>query len=119
LIEAVRERAETAREQEAKRKQREKRKPFNLTTGQTVVNLALSPDGKYIIATMAEQATGAKNAIVPNYVTESAYTEDIPNRTKVGDTQGRTRLVIIDVETGEMKPVDHGQRQPAPTTRRK
>ena len=117
LIEAVRERAEQREEQEAKRKQREKRKPFNLTTGQTVVNLALSPDGKYIIATMAEQATGAKNAIVPNYVTESAYTEDIPNRTKVGDTQGRTRLVIIDVETGEMKPVDHGQRQPAPTTR--
>jgi len=70
LIEAVRERAEQREEQEAKRKQREKRKPFNLTTGQTVVNLALSPDGKYIIATMAEQATGAKNAIVPNYVTE-------------------------------------------------
>jgi dipeptidyl aminopeptidase/acylaminoacyl peptidase len=66
---------------------------------------------------MAEQATGAKNAIVPNYVTESAYTEDIPNRTKVGDAQGRTRLVIIDVETGEVKPVDHGQRQPASTTR--
>ena len=50
---------------------------------------------------------------MPNYVTESAYTEDIPGRTKVGDTQGRTRLVIIDVETGESKNVDHGQRLPA------
>jgi dipeptidyl aminopeptidase/acylaminoacyl peptidase len=117
LIEAVRERTEQREEQEAKLKQREKRKPFNLTAGQTVGNLTLSPDGKYIIATVAEQATGAKNAIVPNYVTESAYTEDIPNRTKVGDTQGRTRLVIIDAENGEVKPVDHGQRQPAPTTR--
>jgi dipeptidyl aminopeptidase/acylaminoacyl peptidase len=117
LIEAVRERAEQREEQEAKRKQREKRKPFNVTAGQTVVNLALSPDGKYVIATVAEQATGAKNAIVPNYVTESAYTEDIPNRTKVGDTQGRTRFVIIDAESGEVKPVDHGQRQPASTTR--
>src|SRR5260370_1092297 len=60
-----------------------------------------------------EPGAGAKNTIVPNYVTESAYTEDITGRTKVGDTQGRTRLVIIDVETGETKNVDHGQRLPA------
>ena len=36
--------------------------------------------------------SGAKNSVVPNYVTESAYTEDIPSRNKVGDEQNRTRL---------------------------
>ena len=113
LIDAVRERAEQREEQEKKRKEREKRKPFSIPTGQNVLNLNLSPDGKYVIATISEPATGAKNIIVPNYVTESAYTEDIPGRNKVGDVQGRTRLVIIDVESGETKNVDHGQKQPA------
>ena len=117
LIEAVRERAEQREEQEKKRKEREKRKPFNVRAGQNVINLVLSPDGKYVIATISETSTGAKNTIVPNYVTESAYTEDIPGRTKVGDTQARTRLVIVEVETGEVKNVDHGQREVAPPVR--
>src|SRR5882762_7018997 len=119
LLDAVRERAEQREEQEKKRKEREKRKPFNLPAGQSVVNLSLSPDGKYVIATTNEPGTGAKNTIVPNYVTESAYTEDIPGRTKVGDTQGRTRLVIINVETGETQNVDHGQRLSATNAQQK
>lgn len=113
LLDAVRERAEQREEQEKKRKEREKRKPFNLPTGQNAVSLILSPDGKYVVATISEPGAGAKNTVVPNYVTESAYTEDIPGRTKVGDPQGRTRIAIIDVETGESKNVDHGQRMPA------
>jgi dipeptidyl aminopeptidase/acylaminoacyl peptidase len=113
LLDAVRERAEQREEQEKKRKEREKRKPLNLPTGQNAVSLTLSPDGRYAIATISEPGAGSKNTIVPNYVTESAYTEDISGRTKVGDTQGRTRLVIIDVESGETKNVDHGQRLPA------
>jgi len=113
LLDAVRERAEQREEQEKKRKEREKRKPFAVPAGQNVVNLNLSPDGKYVIATISESAAGSKNTIVPNYVTESAYTEDIPGRTKVGDTQNRTRLVVINVETGETKNVDHGRKLPA------
>src|SRR5256714_6734529 len=118
LLDAVRERAEQREEQEKKRKEREKRKPFNLPTGQNVINLNLSPDGKYVIATVSEPATGAKNTIVPNYVTESAYTEDIPGRTKVGDAQNRSRIVIINAETGETKNVDHGQRLAHPPVQR-
>jgi len=113
LLDAVRERAEQREEQEKKRKERETRKPFAVPTGQNVVNLNLSPDGKNVIATISEPGAGSKNTIVPNYVTESAYTEDIPGRNKVGDTQNRTRLVSINVETGETKNVDHGQRLPA------
>ncbi|HKQ72695.1 MAG TPA: prolyl oligopeptidase family serine peptidase [Blastocatellia bacterium] len=117
LIEAVRERAQNREEQEAKRKQREKRKPFTPPAGQSVANLQLSPDGKYVLASVIQPASGAKNTIVPNYVTESAYTEDIPSRNKVGDEQGRTRLAIISVETGDVNWVDHGQKQPQPNQR--
>ena len=109
LLEAVRERAQQREEQEAKRKKRETRKPFNVPAGQSVGSLSLSPDEKYVIASVFEPGTGAKNTIVPNYVTESAYTEDIPSRNKVGDNQARSRLAVISVETGEVKFVDHGQ----------
>jgi dipeptidyl aminopeptidase/acylaminoacyl peptidase len=65
-----------------------------------------------------EPAGGAKSTIVPNYVTESAYTEDIPARTKVGDAQARSRMAVISVASGESKWVDHGQRvEVAPAVR--
>lgn len=116
LIEAVNERVKNREEQEAKRKQRETRKPFSPPAGQSVGNLNLSPDGKYVIATVFQPPTGAKNTIVPNYVSDSGYTEDIPGRSKVGDAQSRTRLAILSVKTGDVNWVDHGQKQAvAPT----
>src|SRR6266511_1460589 len=63
LLDAVRERAEQREEQEKKRKEREKRKPFSVPTGQNVINLSLSPNGKYVIASINEPGTGAKNTI--------------------------------------------------------
>lgn len=114
LLEAVRERAERREELEARRKARETRKPFNVPSGQNVAGLALSPDGKYVVATVIQPATGAKNTIVPNYITESSYTEDIPSRSKVGDAQGRSRAAIIEVASGESQWVDHGQRAAQP-----
>lgn len=116
LLEVVRERALKREEDEKKRKARETRKPFQLTQGQTAGNLSLTPDGKSVIVVVNESATGAKNTIVPNYVTESAYTEDIPGRTKVGDVQGRNRIAIVNIENGESKWVDHGQRLATPPT---
>ncbi|MGE3467272.1 MAG: prolyl oligopeptidase family serine peptidase, partial [Pyrinomonadaceae bacterium] len=121
LLDVIRERAEKREADEKKRKEREKerRKPFQLTSMQSTGNMSLSPDGKNVIVVVNERATGAKSTIVPNYVTESAYTEDIPARTKVGDVQGRNRVAIISVETGESKWVDHGQRlaEPPPVQR--
>jgi dipeptidyl aminopeptidase/acylaminoacyl peptidase len=110
LIDAVRERVEAREQQEAKSKAKEKRKPLSLPAGQSVLNLSLSPDGVYVVATIGEPATGARNTIVPNYVSDSGYTEDIPGRTKVGDVQGHTRQMIVNVETGDAKQIDHGQR---------
>lgn len=115
LIQAVKERVGVREEQDERRKKRETRKPFNVPAGQNVVQLSLSPDEKYVLATVSQPGTGSKNAIVPNYVTESGYTEDIPARAKVGDAQARTRLAVIEAATGEVKWVDHGQRNEART----
>jgi dipeptidyl aminopeptidase/acylaminoacyl peptidase len=109
LLEVVRERAEQREEQEKRRRERETRRAFTVPLGQNVTSLALSPDGAQVVMTVGEQAAG-KGTIVPNYVTESGYTEDIQGRTKVGDTQGRTRIALVSVATGEVKWVEPGIR---------
>jgi len=110
LLTVVREQATKKEEDEAKKKREHPRKPFNLQERQNVTALALTPDEKYVIAGVSEAGVGTKNTIVPNFVTESSYTEDIPSRNKVGDNQNRLRLAILSVETGEVKWVDHGQK---------
>ena len=112
LLEVVREQAAKKEEEEARKKRENPRKPFNLQGLQTVTGLALTPDEKYVIASVSEPGTGTKNTVVPNFVTESGYTEDIPSRNKVGDNQNRIRLAILNVETGEVKWADHGQKLP-------
>jgi dipeptidyl aminopeptidase/acylaminoacyl peptidase len=59
-------------------------------------NVQLSPDGRYVTYRLIQTAEGAKNAIVPDYVTSSGYTEDIPNRTKVGSPQATSESFIFD-----------------------
>jgi dipeptidyl aminopeptidase/acylaminoacyl peptidase len=56
----------------------------------------LSPDGRYVTYRLTQAAEGAKNTIVPNYVTSSGYTEDIQNRTKVGSPQSTSVSYIFD-----------------------
>ena len=109
LLEIINERAKRREEQDAKRKKENPRKPYTLTARQSVTTLQLSPDGKYVIAGVNDSGEGTKNNNVPNYVTESTYTEDIPSRNLVGDNQARTRFAFLNVATGEAKMIDHGQ----------
>jgi dipeptidyl aminopeptidase/acylaminoacyl peptidase len=114
LLEAVREREAARAQQEAKRRQEPaQRKPFTPAAGQTVRELALSPDEKYVFA-MVWEAGNARNTVVPNYITDSAYVEDIPGRPNVGDSQTTSRIAILNAQTGDVTWVDHGQRR-APT----
>jgi len=110
LLEVVRERAAKRDEEEAKRKRENPRKPFELPAGQTIEWLQLTPDEKYVVAGVKQTGADAKKTVVPNFVTESGYTEDISSREKVGDNQSPVRLAILSVETGEMKWVDAGQK---------
>ncbi len=69
-----------------------------MEAGQTVAALQLTPDEKYVIASIREAAKGAKHTIVPSFVTESGYTEDIASYEKVGDRQSLVRLAILSVK---------------------
>jgi len=62
----------------------------------TVDQIQLAPDGKFITYRLAK-APQVKSTIVPNYVTESGFTEDIPARTKVGAQQTQYELMIYDI----------------------
>jgi dipeptidyl aminopeptidase/acylaminoacyl peptidase len=103
LFEAIRERAAEREEQETKRKGEHPRKPFILQAGQSVASLQLAPDEKYVIASIREAPKDAKHTVVPRFVTESGYTEDVESYEKVGDRQSLVRLALVSVANGEMK----------------
>ena len=106
LLEAVDRRAKLREEEEAKRKKENPRKPWILAVRQTIATLMLAPSEEYVIASVTEAPEGSKQAVVPNYVTESAYTDTIASRTMVGDLQNRTRLAIVNAKSGEVTWVD-------------
>lgn len=60
--------------------------------------LAISPDARFVSYRLfkAIPATQAKSTIIPNYVTETGFTTDIPGRTKVGVQQGISEYYIFD-----------------------
>jgi dipeptidyl aminopeptidase/acylaminoacyl peptidase len=73
---------------------------FDLTERQAVTDAALVGDGTYALLVVTERAQ-SRPAVVPRFVSESAYTEDISSRTKVGDAQDDRRLAILNLRTGE------------------
>ncbi|MCO6497686.1 MAG: S9 family peptidase [Chitinophagaceae bacterium] len=67
-----------------------------VTGNKRMMGLALSPDGRNVSYALTQPATSPKNTIVPNYVTESGYTTDIPGRSKVGTVGGSTEFYVYD-----------------------
>lgn len=57
----------------------------------------LSPDGQFITFRLSKTAN-AKSTVVPNYVTTSGFTENIPARTKVGAAQNASELFVYDIK---------------------
>ena len=67
-------------------------KTFTLLSGERVGQITVSPSGNAVLFTTTTAAPESRAGIVPNYVTSSGFTEDIPNRTKVGDVQNVSRI---------------------------
>jgi len=107
LIEHTRAEAEKKKKAEEKEKARALPK-FELADRQSATDLQLSPDGTHAFILIVESTDTAKRPNVPNYVTESSYTEDIPARTFAGDAQDKRTLVIMDLETGKTVQADSG-----------
>lgn len=73
-----------------------KPKPYYL--GQkNASGFTLSPDEKFVTFILSQSASQAKNTIVPSYVTESGFTEDINGRTKVGEPQTSFEFHVYNV----------------------
>ncbi len=61
-------------------------------------SIVVSPDGRFVTYRLTTPVTTNHNIIVPNYVTASGYTEDIPGRTKVGETLATSESFIYDAQ---------------------
>jgi dipeptidyl aminopeptidase/acylaminoacyl peptidase len=123
LIDYVRAQKQEREKAEEKAK-KDKLPVFELQDRQSAADLMLSPDESHVFILVGERPVGTKNTIVPNYVTESGYTEDIPGRSNVGDTQDRRLLAVLNIKTGKTvwadssfaPPVADPEKPPAATT---
>ncbi len=98
-----------AREEREARQERMREgepEPVYLARGERVAALVPSPDGAFVMVTAMRPAEGARNTMVPDWITESGYTEPLNTRPKVGDAQGETRVGMLEVATGEMTWLD-------------
>jgi len=66
------------------------------TGDKTHENIVISPDGRFITYRLYRGPTGVTSTIVPSFVTESGFTEDISARTKVGAAQGTFESYVYD-----------------------
>jgi dipeptidyl aminopeptidase/acylaminoacyl peptidase len=95
-MQVVKERADKNKEAEEARRAAQSKPLRKINIGdQTLQDPAASPNGRFITYRLVKQAN-AKNTIVPNYVTESGYTTDIPARTKVGSPLRSTTFYLYD-----------------------
>jgi dipeptidyl aminopeptidase/acylaminoacyl peptidase len=118
LIEAVRQQAEQRKKREAEQ-EKERLPRFELAgQQQSAADLMLSPDETHVFIVVNERPASAKSTIVPNYVTETGYTEDIQARTNVGDTQARRLLAVLNVKTGKSVWADASFAPPVPAAER-
>ncbi|MBL8219678.1 MAG: DPP IV N-terminal domain-containing protein, partial [Bryobacterales bacterium] len=108
LLEYVRERAKKTEEDKARRKKENPRKSFRLGARQSLRTMMLAPDESYVAAIVTQRPESSKQTSVPSYITESAYTAEISARSKVGDAQASSRILFLNVKSGESKWLDAG-----------
>lgn len=100
---------EQAKEEKKDSIQTELLKPEKLkeivTGDKRVSEVKISPDGRFITYRLTKRANGVQNAIVPNYVTASGFTEDIPNRPKVGRASSTSETFVYDKRRDTYYPI--------------
>ena len=98
LFDVLRQRKAKRDEAERDTKAEQPRRPKTIyTEGKTVMNASLSPDSRIVTFALMKPATGAKSTIVPSFVTESGFTEDLPARTKVGAPVAAVEFMVYDI----------------------
>lgn len=104
LFEHIRvDKARRAREDSLRREQEARRpQPTYLANNERVTALIPNPAGTYVAVQAIRQAQGARNTMVPAWVTSSGFTEPLNSRAKVGDAQNEPRLGLLEVSTGKL-----------------
>ena len=108
LSDVIARRAAEKEADDAERKGEIAIKPLKLDARQIVTDGYLTGDGKYVIAFFSTESDRGKRTIVPSYVTESGYTEDLPARDKVGDELSASKVATISTTDGAVKWLEHG-----------
>ncbi len=88
LIAVLKERKDKADKARKQREKLEPARPKKIYLGEKdVQQIQLSPDEKFVTFVLSQRPKESRTAIVPNYIVESAFTEDINTRLKVGEPQ--------------------------------
>ncbi|WP_017729848.1 S9 family peptidase [Nafulsella turpanensis] len=95
-FEVLRQRKERREQEEAYEKMQEPSKPLTIYTGESQVNdISISPDERFITYQLTDEEDN-NSTEVPDYVTESGYTEMLQARPKVGHEQMQVEFGIYD-----------------------
>ena len=98
LIQILDERAKSSDYRDSVEKSRSPKRPLTIYAEDSrIVNLDLSPDERYITYTRWKSSRSGRTD-VPDYVTASAYTENLNARAKVGSPQSKRTFWIYDRE---------------------
>lgn len=107
LFEVLRKRKGDREEQEKLTKQFSVKRPKEIYVQEKNVNMImLSPDENFVTFRLDKLPKNPKSTIVPNYVTETGYTQDIPARTNVGVEQTTYEFGIYDIKRDSVYFVD-------------
>lgn len=99
MFEVLKERKDKKDETEKNTKADQAKRPKEIyLEGKNLEVPTVSPDMRYITYRLSTPASGAKATIVPSYVTESGFTEDLPARTKVGSPMASYESYIYDTK---------------------
>jgi dipeptidyl aminopeptidase/acylaminoacyl peptidase len=103
LIEAIRDQIHADSLAKQDKAAREALHPRTLYLGkdERIADLSVSPAGQAVLILTAIKADSLATK-VPNYVTKTGYTEDIPGRSNAGDAQEQGRVGLMHLPSGRV-----------------
>ena len=109
LLQVVRERKEKGEASKAYRESIKEKEDFTYyLDGKELRNLAVSPNAKFAAFNVIDRKSG-KGTDVPNYVSESGYTENLPARSKVGEMEYSAEMALYDLEKDTVMMLDFSE----------
>jgi dipeptidyl aminopeptidase/acylaminoacyl peptidase len=82
------------------------KRPKEIYYGEKALEIVkASPDLQYITYRLSTKPKSTKTTQVPNYVTESGFTENLPSRTKVGASQNSYESFVYDIKKDTTYPI--------------